>query len=49
MNEKTAEKVSKGELAGRKLTTNGVPSKPLPKVWNGSGKVTRDDGKRGKK
>jgi hypothetical protein len=45
MDEKTAEKVSKGELAGRKWNTNGKPDRPLPKVWNGAGKVVRDNGK----
>lgn len=46
MDRRQAEKVGRGERAAdRKLTTNGVPDRPLPKVWNGSGRVVRDNGK----
>ncbi|MHB1285313.1 MAG: hypothetical protein ACYCYP_01915 [Leptospirales bacterium] len=47
MDQKKAENAVKG-IPARKWNTNGVPSKPLQKVWNGGGKVVRDNGKGGR-
>lgn len=47
MNEKTAKDTIKG-IQPRTWNTNGQPNKPLPKTWNGSGRVVRDTEKGGK-
>jgi len=41
MNEKTAKDQIKNKPS-RVWTTQGVPNKPLPKTWNGSGRVVRN-------
>jgi len=43
-------KVAKGTVKGvqpRTWNTNGRPSTPLPKVWNGAGKVVRNAERKG--
>ncbi|MHB1934028.1 MAG: hypothetical protein ACYCR5_06570 [Leptospirillum sp.] len=47
MDRKEAENSAKGKPS-RVWTTNGKPDRPLPKVWNGAGRVIRND-KGGKK
>lgn len=48
MDQKKAENSVKGRPS-RQWTTQGVPNKPLPKTWNGAGKVVRDNGRKGAK
>lgn len=44
MDEKTAKEQVKGRPS-RVWNTNGQPNKPLPRTWNGAGRVVRDDRK----
>ena len=46
MDQKKAEDQVKHKPS-RVWTTQGVPNKPLPKTWSGSGKVIRDTQKGG--
>jgi len=48
MNEKTAKDQIKNKPS-RVWTTQGKPSRPLNKTWDGAGKVVRDTGKGEKK
>lgn len=44
MDQKKAQDAVKGKV-DRTWTTNGVPSRPIDKKWNGAGRVVRDNGK----